>query len=978
MLDELQRLSWAVRRKPLEAFLLPVAALDGRLLCRDSSLVSMFRIEGARALWGKPELERFVELAARRLNSSFVARGHALHVTFERESDGRALAEACEALGRRSETLGLGLGDVFGERMRRPPPAVESFFVSCWTRPSAASPLEAKSDRRKRKIAMKGWLPLGDESQCPHGGLESLEPRHDALVEALGGLFAEAGIVAVALSAEQALAAMRRSIDGVTEPGWKPRTLNGASPPRVTEPAEWGAFPPPLGPQLIDRAPERVGMGVAVGHRLYGTLDMCLGPRTPRGFAELLERLADIPFRLSILAEGGGLDTVGARVARLASSFLAFSSDDSNAVKNAMEGVATLAADAQAVSRLRLSIVTWVAREEGEDALLRRMSRVQQLAEGWGECVFSGQSGDPLEALAGTIAGFCCGGTAPPACAPLSEVFGFWPVGRPAALSERADHAFRTPDNKLLPFSYAGAEDYGFELIHGIPGRGKSVLMNCLTLAHLLQGMNLPYAATIDIGPSSAGLISLIREALPVSRRGEAAWFRLRMEPEHAINPCDTPLGCRQPLVAGRVFLENLLGLIFTPSGAEGVPDGVREAIGPVLDAVYGLRSDGPAEAEPHRYGHGRDPKVDEALRVYGCRLPEDALWWEVVDSLFAAGDPVSAGRAQRYAVPVLTDLLSAVRAPAVQGLVKDARYGAGGETVTQAFVRVLTGLSGSWPCLFQPTRVDLGAARVVSIDLSEVAPTGTAEADRQTAVFYMVARQMLTRDWWTGPDEMERVPEGYRAWHVARAKGLREAPKRLAYDEFHRTAQAPAVRAQVERDVREARKMRVRLVLASQRIEDFGESLVELANRYWILGAGGEAGELERLSATFGLSATVADAVRLELNGPGPAGAPALLIASDRRGRFEQLVLNTPGPVELWALTTSPVDVALRERVGRRLRPAAARAALAARFPAGTARAEIGDAEARGERDAVDRLAGEVVALAYGVGEGREAGAAG
>ena len=993
LIEDLQRLFWATRQKPLESFLMPVAAFDGRLLCRDNSLVSMFRIDGARALAGAPELERFVEIAAGRLNSRFIGRGHALHATFERVLDRTAVEEACDALGSRSERLGLGLGDVFAERARRPPPAAETFLLACWTRPSAATPLEAKSDRRKSRAALKGWLPKTRESQCRAAGRESLMPRHDAVVEAVHGMLADSGLIARALTGEEALAALRRGVDATTRTAWRGRTADDPPPARIEEPAELGAFPPPLAPQLIDREPEREGLGAALAGRLYGTLDMCLGPRNPRPFSELLERLAGFPFRLSILVEGGGLETLGARSARLASSFLAFSSDETNAVKHAMGEMTALAADAQAVVRLRVSIATWVERGEGRDALLRRISRVQQLAEGWGECVFSALSGDPVESLAGTIAGFACGGTAPAACAPLREVLGFWPVGRPAPLSDRADHMFRTPDNKLLPFSYAGGEDYGFELIHGIPGRGKSVLMNCLTLAHLLQGTRLPYAATIDIGPSSAGLISLIRESLPVSRRGEAAWFRLRMIPEHAINPMDTPLGCRHPLAAGRAFLENLLGLIFTPAGAEGVPDGVRETIGPALDAVYAMRSDGRAGAEPHAYTAGRDAAVDEALRVYNCRLPADALWWEAVDALFAAGDPGSAARAQRYAVPVLSDLLSAVRDPGVQELIGDARYGPGGETVTQAFARVLTALASSWPSLFQPTRFDTGAARVVSVDLAEVAPTGSAEADRQTAVFYMVARQLLTRDWWTGPDEMERVPERYRDWHMARARALREAPKRFAYDEFHRTAGARAVRAQAERDVREARKMRVRLVLASQRLEDFGEELVELANRYWILGAGGEAGEIERMSKVFGLSETVAEAVRLRLTGPGRDGAPVLLIASDRRGRFEQLMLNAPGPVELWALSTSPADVALRERVSRKLRPAQARAALARRFPAGTARAELDEAEAAGERDALDRLAAETVALAWAgseipgsmsgagpgtmSGEGREAGAA-
>ena len=80
------------------------------------------------------------------------------------------------------------------------------------------------------------------------------------------------------------------------------------------------------------------------------------------------------------------------------------------------------------------------------------------------------------------------------------------------------------------------------------------------------------------------------------------------------------------------------------------------------------------------------------------------------------AGEPHAASRAQRYAVPVLGDFLAAVREPAVQGLVGDAVHGAGGEPVTQAFIRILTALSGSWPAMFAPTAFDTGTARVAAM----------------------------------------------------------------------------------------------------------------------------------------------------------------------------------------------------------------------------------------------------------------------
>ena len=1016
VLEDALAAAWTLRRKPLESFLLPQAAIGGGLLaCADGSLVSLFRIDGARSMTGAGELERFVEVACRRLNSRFAEPGHALHLMLERAPDEAVpqVERVHARAGRQAARLGLDLEDVLTERSRRLAPllAAETMTLACWTRPACLTAAEARRGRKRLRARLKEWLPAPGDAQCPHAVLDGMEARHRALMDTLGALLEETGIVAGRLEDEAALRTVRVLVNGsdTTAPDWRPVTAANVgetprhAPARATEPPETGAFPPPLAPQILVRDPARMGSGVRVGRRLYGALDMVLGPRTPRPFAELMEGLADagLPCRFSILIEGGGLRRLGAAAANAAAAFLAFSHPDSRAVRDAMRALAEQDATSRAVVRLRLGMLTWVDRavppdrgdppdrgvplhrgdppSSEEDELARRLGRLQQVAEGWGECVFSPLVGDPLEAFAASVPGFCCGGTAEPALAPLSEALRLLPWDRPAPLARRAvNHMFRAPDGRTMPFSCEEGEDHGFELIHGIPGRGKSVLMNSLTLAHVLQSgqARLPLAATIDIGPSSAGLISLIREALPPERRAEAGWFPLRMSAACAINPCDTQLGCRSPLPAERAFLENLLGLILTPAGGAGgpgsssVPDGMRELIGPTVSRAYTLRSDRIAGAEPNIYAHGRDREVDESLERADL-APSELPWWEVVDALFDAGDPVAASRAQRYAVPVLGDFLAAVREPAVQGLVGDARHGAGGETVTQAFIRILTSLAGSWPAMFAPTAFDTGAARVAAIDLREVAPRGSAEADRQTAAFYMLARHALTRHWWIADEDLDAVPERYREWHRARLREIRETPKRLAFDEFHRTGAAPAVSAQVERDAREARKHGVRLCLASQRHADFGEALVELANRIWVLGAGGKASELEALSALFSLSGTVADAVSYRLTGPGPEGAPALLIAADSRGRFEQVVVNAPGPVELWALTTSPRDAALRERVCARLAPAEARAALARRFPAGTARtwieAELRRLELRGARvaasesDLLESLAGEL-----------------
>ena len=982
--DDLQRLSWTLRRKPLESFLAPQAAVPlegggGVLVCHDGSLVSLLELDGSRSMMGTEELDRFVDVAALRLNTAFAHPGHALHVVFERAPDeSGGLAEAHgEAVRRQGGRLGVDLDDLLAERARRLTPliAAETLVLACWTRPSVLPRDRLERDRKGLRRKLRDWLPAAGEAQCPHLALEGLWARHEALLDALSAVLAETGIEGRRLSEDRALRLMRRMVNGSasTAPDWRPVTVANDAPARLTEPPETGAFPPPLSTQLLVREPERSGGGVRIGARLYGALDMSLGPRRSRPFAELMDGLAaaGLPCRFSLLIEGGGLHRLDATVSRVASSFLAFSSSDSLLARNALRDLAALGGDAHAIVRLRLGLLTWVGGEDGEQALAARLGRLQQVAEGWGEAVFTPLTGDPLESLAASVPGFCCGATAQPALVPLAETLRVFPVSRPAALSRLSSeaggaHLFRSPDGKPLPLAADEGGDYGFELIYGLPGQGKSVLMNALGLAFCLQGgqTRLPLAAVIDIGPSSSGLVSLVREALPAERRHEAGWFPLRMTSEHAINPCDTQLGCRSPLPAERAFLTNLLGLMVTPAGDAGVPDGMRELLGPTLTGAYAMRSDTVAGAEPHDYTEGRDEDVDAAIAEAGLRLPETPLWWDVVDLLFEAGEIEAASRAQRYAVPTLVDLLASVREPIVQGLVGDARYGSGGETVTQAFIRILTALSGDWPVMFAPTAFDVGGARLAAIDLAEVAPQGSAEADRQAAAFYLLARHALTRHWWIGEDALGAIPEPYREWHAARLRDIRESPKRLCYDEFHRTAGAPAVRAQVERDVREARKLRVRLALASQRLEDFGGALAELANRYWILGSGGKAKEAEALAATFSLTDTLSDVIRYRLTGPGRDGAPALLIASGQGGRFEQLLVNTPGPVELWALTTSPADVALRRRVHALLPPAQARAALARAFPEGTARSRIERELARMDSPEAGRAASEEAVL--------------
>ena len=716
ILDDITAFAWSMRRKGLEAFLLPAAGLaEGRILARDSSLVSLIELDGALSATGEEELQHFVTIALARWNTEMLDPGHALHVTFERDPTSPSVGHFTERQEAASRHHGLDLGDVLREREQRLADLVadESITLACWTRPSSLTRDQERRDRRALRRRLKDWLPRPSEAQCPQATYESLEPRHAAFLASVESALQAAGIAWRRLDTGPALAAIRRMTSGGTDDRHLPVTTEEPAPAHLTEPAWNGAHHPPLAPQLIVDEPARNGPWIEIGARRYAAIDMLHGPRSARPFGEFAAALAaaGIPCRWSLLIEGGGLSTLDAAARRIASAFLAFSSADSRASRDALNSLAELRQQSRAVVRLRLSLLTWTGIDADPSDTARHAARAQQVLEGWGECVATRLGwGDPLETLAASVPGFACGGTAEPALAPLEEALTMLPVSRPAAFDlARPNHLFRSPDGRMLPFSFETAEDYGLDLIYGIPGRGKSVLLNALALAWCLQSghADLPLVAVIDIGPSSTGLISLLREALPDGRRHEAAAFRLTMAPECAINPFDTQLGCRRPLPAERQYLANLLALILTPAGAAGVPDGAREAIGAMIDAAYAMRSDGTAGGEPALYTPRRDARVDEALEIAAVTIPERATWWEVVDLLFAAGQAQAAARAQRYAVPVLSDIAAAIREASVQALIGRATWGTGSESVTDAVIRILAATADTWPIFFHPTTFD-------------------------------------------------------------------------------------------------------------------------------------------------------------------------------------------------------------------------------------------------------------------------------
>jgi intracellular multiplication protein IcmB len=395
-------------------------------------------------------------------------------------------------------------------------------------------------------------------------------------------------------------------------------------------------------------------------------------------------------------------------------------------------------------------------------------------------------------------------------------------------------------------------------------------------------------------------------------------------------------------LIDERSYLVELLTLLCTPPGADSPYDGIQQLCGLVVDEMFRWRDDSAANAEPRPYLPRLEPEVDEAIQRHRIHLPADPYWWDVVDRLFDVGESHIAVLAQRHAVPTLSDAIVAARRPQIRSLLEQTTVGATAENIINAFERMITSSIREFPILAGVTKFDVSDARVCAIDLMDVSPQGDDSANRQTSIMYMLARHILVRAWWVGPEMLESIPEKYRPWHELRLQDIMETPKRLCYDEFHRTNRSHSVRSQVIRDVREGRKRGVQIALSSQLLDDFDDDMIDLATGVWVLGAAISEQAVDKIVDTFGLSATARHVVRHRLTGPKAGGAPVLFVLGTTEGRYEQHLYNTLGPIELWALSTSSEDVAIRTRLYNRLGAHRARQMLALNFPGGSARSEI------------------------------------
>lgn len=963
---------------------------DQTLVLKDGTLMSMIRLDGALRQLGEAEIAGMVERLRVAMSAYFSQPGHALEINFMRDASAAKtyLERTVNRSRRNARKAGLDLDDVLNERITNLSSRMvaETCLITACTRTSVLSAEESKIDAKKVSERVR-VLPAMAEAQAPGKVLDTVHERHAAFVDAIRTAFSQAGQLCSVLDVRQALQETRAGLYPETAPykeEWSPNlpswsglrehgkgiVMAPETPAEMANIDKSNLGTTPFCHQLATRdSMIETSRVVRIGDMLFQGMDMTVAPEVLPDFntlvADITAKGGNIPWRASLRIEAGGVQAQALKLMYL-SLFAWAAPTHNNRIRDALHINIDADGSEDTIVRMRMSFATWAPIGRSEQ-LRRNAGVVAGAVKRWGNSSVDGISGDPLATVLSTCPGATLASTAPVASPPLRDALALMPLARQASPWEHGSVLLRTKSGKPWPFQPGSSKQTTWiTLFVGTPGSGKSVAMNAINFGTAIAPNTaggdkavLPRIAITDIGPSSSGLISLIKEALPKERRHEAVFQKLRMDAEHAINVFDTQLGMRQPLALEKNFLVNFLTLVC--GDGEHSPSQVMSGlISAAIDRVYENMMD---HREPKPYRRDDVPLVDRVLDDLEFDAAGDTIWWEVVDFLVEKGRYYEAEVAQRHAVPTLADLVTASQASQIRDMYESAIDPGTGQSILTAFQRVISEVLRAYPILVGHTRYSIGSARIISLDLMEVTAGGGSgpAARKRTAMMFMLARQVMTRDFFIDPDEITAMvrrgylPPAYETYHLERARQNLEVPKVICMDEFHRTGNLPAITDQVLQDAREGRKFNIDLKIASQLPEDFPPAIMEVASTLFVCNAGSE-NSIDYLTDMYKLTDNERAMIRHNLTGPGSQGSPIWAMFKIKgNGQVRQELLLTLGPAEIWAFSTTSEDVALRSRLYRDIGPQLARRILAARFPGGSAKEEIEKRvtaiEERGER---------------------------
>jgi len=929
-------------------------------ITKNSGLLTYLDIRGTLRIMEGESLKEAIETLELRLNGVLAMRGFSLDLVIRKDPlmSSEAIKSQIDPLRKTAERLSLDVSDLLDEREALLSKKIifEECTLVLQTYPHAI-PADLLKDIQNEKVKSIQKYNIGTKpgknSQSLFLSVDEIRESHDGFVnlcvKALGDFF-EVKI----MTAKDALKRVRFYAGReMTTSNWEASLPGDSMPARLEDnvnnkyDASHVLYPEissqlfPISPEEVVESPSMIKCGETYTSVLVGKIK----PDKALPFLKLSESIGDkIPWSVSYHMETGH-DNIVSKVSskKTLATIFAITNTGNLQIKKAAEELIERANEGEILASMQVTFSTWGSSEK---ETRRNKMILLKAIQGWGRMEVIDETGDPIAAWVNTLPGVSKNYVSVPFPMSVGECFKIMPFNRPTSPWSEGNLLFRTMDSKIYPMQSSSTKQTTWvSIVFALPGFGKSLYLSASNLSDILSARNqeIPLISIIDIGYSSSAFIEMIRDSLPKNKKHLVANYKLKMSKEFCINPFDTPLGSRFPISIHKEFLVNFLSLTLSPSSGGGISR-LSELIAILVDEMYLYFSD---DKNPTRYERGVDKDVDGKIDDYLINTDNDTTWFEVTDALSKEGLHHEAGLAQRYAMPTLNDATTVLSSST---LIKDVFAKKSGDTdgIFDLLNSMIVFAVKNYPIISMPTVFNTGSARIVSFDLADVAKSGSNEAKKQTGMMYMLSRQVMCKDYYMDSDTLGELNPKYIDYHRDAIERNMLQPKKICMDELHRCGIGKGdsgilkyVEDQIIVDIREGRKYDVQLVLLSQRVDDFSESMIDLASNVLIFSKGMTESTTNRIKELFSPSKDGVRAFDRDVTGPSKEGSTLLYLGQvkGKKARAEITLRLTLGPTELWGYSTTHEDRILKRHLSHAIGGSKARRMLARRFPAGTAK---------------------------------------
>lgn len=755
----------------------------------------------------------------------------------------------------------------------------------------------------------------------------------------------------------------------------------GTAAPKITKVGNASMFfPPPLKEQLITEEAFYPKTGyLQYGNRLYCTISATVPPRRTNVIGqELISHLSEVksrhkglerrvPFRLSMRVRSAGLKQGQFR--SMVVPLVIAGAEKNRKFMHAYRALQSEKNTDKAMASLSISLTTWVDLSEPDATglLQTRVVALRASASQWGDMNVTEDSLDRVQAFLDSCPALTLGPCSNEATGTLRDIMPLIPWSRPASpLSETGTELYRSLDGALLPLEqHSGKQDYWLGTFTAPMGGGKSAQANRKHFDYCFAPgrKKLPYLHVIDIGGSVSGMVHLIQDALPSSLKHMAYTLKLLNRAEHGVNMLDPKPGLRYPFEGDLQTTVEFLTALVTPAERLTPYDNMSEFCRALLMETYKYYDERNEQGNPHRYNPGMsDPEsieIDMALAERNIDISPGTPYYAIADKLASAGNYRVAMIAHRRGTPTLGDVQKVAQMDNVRGVFMKALTDQQ-LPIPDAF-NVQLGLAlTSYPIFADRTKIDLRGRRVTAFDLNDVSNKSSAGARKQSCLMYMVAYELFSRNFRMTDEDfkpgMSNIPEEWRAFYRSEFDDVKNTPKHVTIDEYHRTDMFEGVEGlmNADRDTmgiratlvreggRESRKWGLSLYTISQQAQDHGK-LLSLASENHILSLGSSPDELSYMVEKMDLTPIVVTAMKYHCRGPKRGiGVSFMSQWSTKTGTYTQQLTSTVGPRMLWSLSSSFEDKHARSLVFDAVGRKAGRALLGQVYPDGTMKDEI------------------------------------